>query len=122
MMDRACALLIFVLLAGACTSTNVIRAPDAPEGLAEVPVDSVRVYSDTTGMCDFQKIAGLRVSGSVKGMEDATREKAIEKTAELGGNALVVGKTIQQGATLADYAGNTISGFTAVLEDRPCDQ
>jgi len=120
-MSRLSAFLLAVVLLGACTSTDVIRAPDAPQGLAEVPVDSVRVYSDTTGMCDFQKIAGLRVSGSVKGMEDATREKAIERTAELGGNALVFGKTIQQGATLADYAGNTISGFTAVLEDRPCE-
>jgi hypothetical protein len=109
------------MLVVGCTSTDVVRYPDAPQGLSPVPTDSVRVYSDTSKMCDYERIAGLQISGSTQGMEDATREEAIQKTADLGGNALLLGKTVNQGGSLRDYAGNTISGFAALLEDRPCD-
>jgi len=120
-MTRLSCVLLAIMLVVGCTSTNVVRYPDAPRGLAPQPVDSVRVYRDTSEMCDYERIAGLRVSGSVQGMESETLDKAKAKAAELGGNALLLGKTVNQGGSLRDYAGNTISGFAALLENRPCE-
>jgi len=120
-MTRLSLAVLFAFMFVSCTSTDVLRYPDAPQGLAPQPVDSVRVYRDTSEMCDYERIAGLRVSGSVQGMESKTLEEAKARAAELGGNALLLGKTVNQGSSLRDYAGNTVSGFAALFEDRPCE-
>jgi hypothetical protein len=114
-------LLALALTAG-CTATNVARYPDSPQGLSPVPTDSVRVYSDTSEMCGYERIADLQVSGSMDGMQEETRKEAIKKTAELGGNALLLGKTINQNPNASDFAGQTVAGFSALLEDRPCNR
>lgn len=117
---RYFALPLLVALLVGCTTSNVARFAKAPE-LPAIPEDSVRVYSDTSSLCgEYTPMAEIAATGTVRGMEKRTEQEAITEAADMGANALVRGKTVNQGASFRDYAGNTIRGYAAVRESRPC--
>lgn len=122
-MRYAFLLVLAALLIAGCASTSATMLGNAPDDLVQKSPSEVTVYSDTASVgCGYTKVAYLSTSGSVSGMDKKMMESAKKKAAEIGANAVVIGRVNSQGPSFGDAYGNTEARYLAVLEDRPCKE
>jgi hypothetical protein len=101
---RKIALLLTVLLATACVSTNAVRLANAGT-YPEVPPEQVQVFlTETDVKVEFEKIALINASGESNWTNEEGMIKAMQKKAgKLGANGIILGdiKEASAGAKVA---------------------